>query len=407
MIFALVIVIVVVLFVYFINNLEFLVSTNNKTTTGAFDKITDDLKVVRGTNSSVFLSCYREDDGNWYMMSKGYQIRHGFVPMSETIDSGILGLFGVNKDYISFYPPDKIKDSATYANRVKKYDPLENLDRYMLWACDETYAAFKGTNYEANNACNAVLLIYLILRLKQYYGSHAAALNPLDQLKRKYRELKCSEVWEERKNGFKRRIGKITSLANYDYSKYRQQYLEGSNEIKLEIDNKIRSEIDKELLGEAYEGYMRINCAFDPYEPIRDDMPNMGPGISCIIRNIMQNDSYKKELLDRANNDLEWIETVQTQLNNAIRNEPKFKLTDEDKKILENPIPLLFASTTEGTVISEKTHEYGIKDKIKIGSGGMDVVYVKAKDRDALMKILSDRDINDLQVRVNDTIFGE
>lgn len=91
---------------------------------GDFDSPYGDLLWVRGTNTSIFLSCYHED-GQWKLMAKGTQFRKGFVPMMETIDPGINAIFGVNYTSISGYPPSKITGSGEYATKPHNVIPFD------------------------------------------------------------------------------------------------------------------------------------------------------------------------------------------------------------------------------------------------------------------------------------------
>jgi len=87
---------------------------------GKLEELYADVLWVRGTNSSIFLSCYHEN-GKWLLLSKGDQFRRGFVPMSETVDNGILNTSGVNFYFISAYVKRGLRGSAEYAMKVAPF----------------------------------------------------------------------------------------------------------------------------------------------------------------------------------------------------------------------------------------------------------------------------------------------
>jgi hypothetical protein len=83
------------------------------------------IKWSRGTNTSIFLSYYKKD-GKYWLMSKGDQIRNGFVPMLETWAVGIAELCGINWIGISGNVGE-LATNAVYADSTKPYNQTEVL----------------------------------------------------------------------------------------------------------------------------------------------------------------------------------------------------------------------------------------------------------------------------------------
>ena len=162
------------------------------------------IKWVRGTNSTIFLSCYKEDD-NWYLMSKGYQIDKGFIPMSETIDPGILSLSGVNWDHISAYRFSEINKSGAYALKLNKFS-LEAIEMNINNLLDQKYDDIIKYIMELN---------YNFIRLKQY-------TNDMNLIKKYYDIIIEKKIDVSINNYINENIGffrNILNLINDDFSR--------------------------------------------------------------------------------------------------------------------------------------------------------------------------------------------
>ena len=180
------------------NNELYIDLKNNVQVGGAYD----DLKWVRGTNTSIFLSCYKEPDGKYYLMSKGTQFKNGFVPMSETVDPGILSMRGVNWNSISGYPHNKITESGVYATSKLDFN------------IDSTKDVLEES---LSKKCGIIFTFIMFMRLKQYYGMDHPIIS---DIKDKITKSGCDEIMTSE---FRKTIdyqNKILQLIAFDIRPY-------------------------------------------------------------------------------------------------------------------------------------------------------------------------------------------
>lgn len=353
----------------------------------------DPILWVRGTNTTIFLSCYRQN-GRWYLMSKGDQFRQGFVPMSETIDPGITSIAGVNYNYISANPPSKFEESMAYALRAA---PFHYLD---------TVSELTNAKY-----LELVKVIFLIMRLKQYDGEMTDIVKIVTEklLSREWVKEELTEITETLIE-FK----KIKKLLFADIKKpsmdiSREDYIAFQNEIRrtfgLEFWNYLS--LDKK---EWLQSMIR-NAEGELYRFIASAYNRKEYLVTRIImmKSFLQNEEYKEVFLHIAEIMKKYkrnIKVFMSLYEKTISSEPPvFSVTKNDEIILENPIPLIIASrnaSTQGVRHREDNpnSEIMLSSPIEIGGSGANVIIVRKQDLSkfkVLLKLL-EFPINDIEI---------
>ena len=383
---------------------------------GDFNSSYGDLRWVRGTNTSIFLSCYYED-GQWKLMAKMTQFRKGFVPMMETVDTGILSLAGTNNTNISGFPPSKIKDSGNYATQDSNTTPFD---------VDETERELRFYLFEKPpEKCNPIGLAYLFMRIKQWYGSEMPSLGDIN--------VKETECYTNIKSDFAN-IRKFYTLSIAVISDSFDRYRDAAIKIaKSELD--YEEKIDKYLAIEnmARAEYELPETQYAPADLYDQDINRNNQPMLWLAQSFNRQDPKnffsrsfaiamfatedKKEMFDGFKAQLNEKAQVYLERSNFremffelaidITQPPAFQLTDTDKEILKSPISIVLASTTKKGVIGLQDEE-NIIDSIAMGQdhGQVDVIYVRSQDVNALREVLSM--IHPplyMKIRVDDTIF--
>jgi len=370
-----------------------------------------DLTWVRGTDLSIFQSCYKLDDG-YYLMSKGTQFKKGFVPMSETVDNGITDINGVNYESISGYTHDNIIGSAKYAVKAPTFDINKTKEMFTQWIQNPgSVGAMIGYR------CNPIIPVYLLLRMKQYGIDVQEYKKYLELFQKTECPQKIQEVWIYIDKITKR----ITTLLNMDLSKFTDQikeyndenlykliddiiksvypdwerkdlrmidYHTNSNREKYELNNKRRSIKD-----------FRDYIANHDFDRISVDIIHMRITAGDISDNIIKVlNEYCKQLIMN-------METQKFIYNIAMNENPSlYTLTNDDKYIISTRCPLVLASTNKILTVQSQG-ENNIKDKIKLGKDGINIIYISGKKLLPIVeKILKDKNI-DMEIRVDNDLF--
>jgi len=383
------------------------------------------IKWIRGTNSSIFLSCYFENN-KWYLMSKGYQIYNGFVPMSETIDPGILSISGVNWEYISAYEFDKINISGSYALRLNIFNLEETKQKLSL-----------ELQKEDKNKIEIIYIIYYFLRIKQFTGNSKSVEYYYNLMVTN----NLNKIILERYVKIKEFLDLIITLFNSDLNMYKQQLnfnILDNRELYAKLENEIRKKYN--LPEKKISPYFAIDPNFVTETNITDyifknykkyyyPMINGSHTWNNYITNIIltkllvdsNNNEYikiKKEVIDYMNKHLDFLKNLIDIFNYAIdpNIQSKYVLNTQDKKILESPISLIICSRKiTGEIIhtfeeddGKKYNELGIKNKIEIGNNGADLIIVKnEQDKIKLIELLRNINfnINEIEIVVKTEYF--
>ena len=359
-----------------------------------------DLLWVRGTNTSIFLSCYRAD-GGWKLMSKAAQFRKGFVPMMETIDQGITQPLGTNNINISGFPGKKIKGSGGYATKEYNLEPVDEakLEEDLRMLFDSAYK------------CSAVKIAYVFFRIRQYKGLETPILDNFKNTACYKEAQKQMKLW----NDF---FTKAIRILSDDFDAYRAQAVElrGLEDRKgyLELEKTACKKYD--FSRQPY--FVPVDFYAQEIESndanfLRDgfhamDSVKFFERVFAIAMFANTNKIFrrlKKSYTNQAELGIARVGFQQLFLETAIDTSqpPAFLLTESDKAILESPIPIVVASRKQRPVegISD---ELNMIDSIEIGPEGADVIYVRQREHSALRTLLQERSI-DLEIRVDDSIF--
>jgi hypothetical protein len=372
-----------------------------------------DIRWVRGTNTSVFLSCYFEDD-EWKLLAKGSQMHRGFVPMMETVDAGINATFGTNQTMISGYPPSHIRGSGEWSTReqnVTIFDPVTTARRLQ-----EIFEDRPSPGYFAK-------IIFSFLRIRQW-GDDAEAGQLLRQLDFKNTDWYAFEKAElKRKKDFFRSVPRLLADDFERYIPAAQAARESGNTGDF-----------FSILGMASEEYHNLGNMKIPWDFFADDMKKRGTDLKIMIINsfdfasfssffrwvfvfkVLGSDDDKvafyevtRGLPEKAVIGLERTEFWERFFESAIDLEtaPAYQLNSIDKEILEDPISIVVASTAQSGIPVSKTNETNIFDSITFGPSGVDVIYVRAFQREALERVLrmARPPIEDVEIRVDDSVF--
>lgn len=357
---------------------------------------------VRGTNSSIFLECYRKN-GKWYLMAKGYQFNKGFVPMSETIDCGITDSNGVNWETISGYSFEHIKDSGSYANKTTIFDidsEIKNLNSIIEY-CEDP-----------------IRLSYVLLRIKQYLGSNQQIMDLLIKFQNK------KEIIVKKINNKLEYFQSFVGIIDEDLSKYPFEKVKEAIEKNHKIINEILKKYnfpqfdynrfgpylyfnDKDYIDKTIRCKLRYSGAFScPISQTQNEIPFKFLVVNFFASDIVEKYNVKEKIRKQCNNHIRNLTYTKNLFEYASdpNQHAKYKIMESDKKILIDLVPIIIASSTiKGEYICGETN---IKKKLVIGKNGADIIYVKS-DTDAIKinELLAIKKIDDVEIRTNSTIF--
>lgn len=370
-----------------------------------------DLRWVRGTNTSVFLSCYF-DDGEWKLLAKGAQMRRGFVPMMETIDGGITTADGVNNYEISAYPPSKIRESGRYAMEERNVTPFnvvktaENLAELMD---DYTPHPVKAS--------------FFIMRIRQW-GKSDHLLREMD--------IKNSEWYQRVKAVFSAEKSFYRFAVNLLADNF-ERYARAAREARDRMDRKGYAAV-RQLAADEHGlkmGNFFVDASFKGAE-----LTHRGRQLKLVFEVPFyahdKNEFFdaffafmvfgSDETIDAVHKETRGILEVSAGLiarvdfaekffEGAIDLDkpPIFTLTSLDRGILEAPVQIVVASTSQRALPPHpRNGETNIFDSIAFGPGGVDVIYVRASQRAALERVLDTirPPIRGVEIRVDDSVFS-
>lgn len=370
----------------------------------------EDLLWVRGTNSTIFLSCYMRK-GRWWLLAKGTQFRQGFVPMSETVDPGITSIAGINFDAISAYPPSMIHGSGQYSMKAKPVSPTESLALIM-------------TQLKEDARAGLIPMAYAFMRVKQYEGD-AEEVMPYTKRFRQTQNAQEKERYlateqQELVNLRRLMAADLQLPAEWDAlsdSEKRQSFINLLTQLRTQYGFGAQYGLDMSYLDPSGMQRRLSNPVAEFTRFITDSMSRRTTFIPRVIGVKLfvpqewsalhkQADSL---ILDLLNN----IDTIQLIYDAAISDrKPVYAMTSADKDIGDQPIPLIIASTNEATKgyrVFEKdpNSELGLPPKIQIGATGANVIIVRSQDKKRLKQLLRSlpTPITDVQIRVDDTVF--
>lgn len=351
--------------------------------------ITSDSNIqwVRGTNSSIFLSCYREN-GKWVLLAKGDQFRRGFVAMSETVDGGITSLAGVNFNSISAYPPSQLNGSAVYALRAAPFDPNSTIRKLA-----------KGEQ-------NFVEALYAAMRLKQFYG-----ILP-ETLQRLVDDITSFESFRETKENLRQYDGltrlieaelhvpSTNSLYYTDFQAYQDEICERFN---LEKGRSLEPSANETLV-EYWTSDLNKHFVSQSNGPdvfwyliprilyTKALLPKTKSTVLMPLATIFKNRHANVRLL---------LQLFQIAVD---RNPPPFLLTPKDKEIISDPFPLVILSTNQNPSIRAVSKELLVPSPFEIGPTGADVVLVRGQDYKRAKKLFQELRIT-AELTVDDDAF--
>jgi hypothetical protein len=375
-----------------------------------------DLKWVRGTNTSVFLSCYHEA-GRWKLMAKGEQMKRGFVPMMETIDGGIAQIFASNFREISGYPPRKIKDSGAYAKKEYNIRPFDVSAAFNT--ITDLHAAKKG-----KTPCGIVRIIFAVMRLKQYLGAsnvtgvdfrtsecYQADVKTYESARRELRDI--LDFIESDASRFRRLLPSRDGLSIETYESYKRAYLSVQNKYLQKYGFESSDYANATMLLNPLAAWTNQNIARQMLIEV------VATGRRALLRTIIA----AKLLLDaevttpafhalaeQVTRALEKIDIDLGLLEEALDKsaKPRFALGEHDREILAAPIPIVVASTVRGADLIKGNQEENIIGTVDIGADSIDVIFVQERHAMALRQLLLrlTPPIEDVEIRVDDTVFG-
>jgi hypothetical protein len=372
-----------------------------------------DIRWVRGTNTSVFLSCYF-DDGEWKLLAKGAQMRRGFVPMMETIDGGINGTFGTNNTMISGYPPSKIKGSGNYSTKSYNIAPFDP---------GSTVRAVHEILEEPPSQLHFSKIIFYFLRLRQW-RQDAEAVQLLREL-----DFKNRNLYHFLKDDLKTKKDFYRSMPRLLADDF-ERYIPAARAAR----ERGNTNDFFSILETASKEYHDSGNGDIPWDFFADDMKKRGTDLKIMlvrpfdfaifqtffrwvfVFKVLGSDDDKaafyeitRDLPDRAVIGLERNEFRERFFEDAIDLEarPVYRLNSLDRAILEAPVPIVVASTAQAGVQVSLGGENNIFDSIAFGPGGVDVIYVRASQRAALERVLDTirPPIRGVEIRVDDSVF--
>lgn len=363
-------------------------------------------------------------------MSKGEQMRNGFVPMAETVSYAIFDPFGHNFAGISANPPSLLKESAGYALRgsnVRSYRPdAEGLSQEEEEMLDKR---------------RVTAWSYALLRRKQYFGNARNSRKIFDAY---YEDEEWGKEIKKELNyyaAFKEAWARAKKFENTPVPAFDSKEIA---ELKGGLSN--TSEATRKKLDDGIRGYLGQVLSGDRWDrrswtmfaiSFLNDVNNLADFVSSDYYFSWSQPHYSlaaqvaaRMLLPREEGE-RIIEIVNSIFDEVFANiliieaafeqaiapiPPVFALTAEDRKIVENPIPIVFASTLpldRESPPKATRWEWKNPDKkeseillpaTEIGALGADVIFARSTDETALRKILEDRGI-EVEVVIDDEIF--
>lgn len=336
---------------------------------------------VRGTNTTIFLSCYRNTDG-WFLMSKGDQFRKGFVPMSETIDPGITSIAGVNYDFISANPPAKFEESMNYALRAVPF-------RYM-----ETVSELVKAEY-----MELVKAVFLLMRLKQYDGEVTPIVTELTKT------ITSRDWFQKQLQEINDTLVEFKKIKKLLFAKIERPSPEISREDYIAFQNDIRKQFDL-----PYHHYLSLdkgswlrNMLKNPTGEFYRWIANAYNRKEFLVTRIIMVKSFLEEeeyadvfahivrIMNGYKKNIKVFMNLYQKTIDPIS--PVFEVTKNDEIILEDPIPLIIASRNAST--NGKPHrtdvvnsEINLPSPIEIGNNGANVIFVRKSDEGKLLLLL-------------------
>lgn len=398
------------------------------------------LKWFRGTNTTIFLSQYF-NNGKLWLMSKGTQLLSAMVPMSETVDGGITSPIGVNWHGISGYSDDnKFRESCTYAKKTVKFDVSRMNDNYR----GSVERAIKNSfnNSPTVNFCQYVMSAVISGGRISQFTNESIFSNLPEQTKSAYREKinfiihKCVASLEilSRRNLFK-------DIAE-DYKEYIDPNIisKWDGDKALFIDSLCRRKLGLPMADCYTSMALRerpprtiINVSgrkgtfwYDGFETDITITIMIWINYLDTLQQIYKDDKQINEYYGQYAGYV-WEHTA-TERNSEIivgldilkgyynisntigffMNDNYFpkQITEDDKQILENPIPLIVGKKTDTNMertISE-TNETLVLNKEPFGKDGICTIICSSSHKQEIEKILVRYNLsNEMEIITDDT----
>lgn len=370
----------------------------------------EDLAWVRGTNSTIFLSCYLQN-GRWWLLAKGVQFRQKFVPMSETVDEGIMSVAGINFDAISAYPPSMIRGSGQYAMKAQPVNPTDSMALIQRQLKEDARAGL-------------VAMAYAFMRVKQYEGS-AEEVFPLAKRFRQTENAQEKERYLERE---KEEFSNLLCMMDADIqlpadwkalviTQRRQPFIDLLTQVRTQYGFGPQYGLDMDYLIPSRLRKMLDNPVAEFTRFLTDSLARRSTFIPRMISaKLLAPEEWPalhKRAKDLILNFLRNIDTIELIYHEAVSDrDPVYAMTPADMDIGDHPIPLIIASTNQGTkgysvFENDPNSELGLPPKIEIGANGANVIVVRSQDKNRLKQLLAGLSvpITDVEIRVDDTVF--
>jgi len=347
------------------------------------------LKWVRGTNSWIFLSLYKDKtDGRFHLLTKGEQYAKGIMPMISSIDAGGKLYGGVNFSWTSVYLADRISQAAAYAFKDDKgtYD---------------ISAVYKKLQEEIPNEYEDVITYcHYLLKIAQYTGSTESTAEFRRQLQENPYIPITFKTWFSY-------LGTITKILD----------LVENREITAMTDQQKMQEFVTSLVGT--EGlYLGRSVFVDPVEGnyseerwVNDTRRQIffKAGLPGATYNVLCMFFFRPELLRSKAKKLR--KTVQLMLRDVNIGKSLWKiciegkkfqvLTDIDKEILDSRVNFLLGSTViDAKIYDERSQEYAVPSCL-LGEGGADVmIFRDTESKDKIIRLLRRIGVDPKQFRM-------
>lgn len=347
------------------------------------------LKWVRGTNSWIFLSLYKDStDGRFHLLTKGEQYAKGIMPMISSIDAGGKLYGGVNFSWTSVYLADRISQAAAYAFK-------EDKGKYDI------SAVYKKLQEEIPNEYEDVITYcHYLLKIAQYTGSTESTAEFRRQLSENPYIPMTFKTWF----GY---LGAITKILDIIKGAKRAPVLEQQK----------MQEFFNSLVGP--EGlYLGRSTFVDPVEGsyseerwVKETRKQIffKAGLPGATYNVLCMFFFRPALLRK--NAKKLRKTVQLMLRDVnigktlweicIEGKKFQALTDIDKEILDSRINFLLGSTVvDAKMYDERTQEYVVPSCV-LGQGGADVmIFRDVESKKKITKLLRRIGIDPKQFRM-------
>lgn len=372
------------------------------------DDFSNQLKFVHGTNTSIFVILSKT---NMVFLSTSKLIERGLIPFSGELKNGI-GPGGVNENAISgcHFKLSELEDcdiitslqySLLYKNqKIITYVKLLNkLHEYIidLEAKPRPSKNF-GNLVNYSDVWDWMQFSIIIMRLKIWDYNKFIESQQLIFFKKNFNKFEKSlNIMNEINNKAIYLINELINisidennkkqiLTNFIDTKFPENYRDNANHFL------INPYLINDFSEKKFNSTMRVNSSFMfvaayflsvKYHQTNDIVKNIGNKIISYITN--------------KNN--ERTETLQL-LYKAIYNPPLIILNSFEKNIIQNPLPIIFASTTEyGKLVAR---EFVLTNPI-LGKN-LDVLIIRSEDLNYIIKLLPS-DLN-IKIMVNSDLFN-